>query len=159
MTTVLFLDMMIPPYSIFSNFQYLWCCIAFTQGKPFRLPVWTNPLYVLTLIWTLLASLGQLFAPNVSWLSSVTAVIDLPTYNYRYILFGVIVGNFVAHWLYETVILALSDRQLNKSMAIVKRMIIREEDRLGNTSKYTSPEVGAGHIQNWNKEGVAPLLD
>lgn len=82
-----------------TNFQYLATCIAFSKGKPFRKPFYTNWLFTISIL--------VIFAFNC-----VVVLIDLPPkgfiywtflnllplenyYKYRYIAIGIVLNTIV----------------------------------------------------------------
>jgi cation-transporting P-type ATPase 13A2 len=79
--------------------QYLIVVIAFSVGKPFRTPMYSNPSLTLTLIFLILLNLLFLFYP-FGFIKSFLQLAYIPM-KFRFVLLGISIGNFLFSYLWE----------------------------------------------------------
>jgi len=93
-----------------ANFQIVVSCIAFSKSKPFRKPIWTNPLFFVSIILILAFDLWLLFSPANNplkeWLDLKPFTDQNGTQNdtYRYWIGLAVLINSAATLLVEFVI-------------------------------------------------------
>ena len=79
--------------------QYIICCLCFSISKPFRKPVWTNPLYFVSV--TLMAAYGIYLIFHLDdWSADTFALLPFPQ-KYRYKIMIAVALDAVASYLYE----------------------------------------------------------
>lgn len=79
--------------------QYLTCCLTFSIAKPFRKPIWRNPLFFVS-AFAMFGYQTYLFFYMDSWSRSTFGLLDIPS-HFRWYLFWLFVLNTVATYLYE----------------------------------------------------------
>ena len=79
--------------------QYLICCLTFSIAKPFRKPIWHNPLFLFSVI-IMLAYQTYLFFNIDDWSEDTFQILDIPDYFKSYLL-AVFLINSVLTYLYE----------------------------------------------------------
>ena len=84
---------------MFTCMQYLTCCLCLSIGKPFRMPFYTNPLYLLSAISMAVYQTYQMLVQD-SWSREVFALLSLPL-GYRIWIFGMVLLNSTCSYLFE----------------------------------------------------------
>ena len=83
------------------NFQYLTACVAFSVSRPFRLPVYTNTAFIVSLVLMIVFS-TMLVLWDHPWLLSVFVLReDRIPFRFRLAVLILIVGNFAVSMLAE----------------------------------------------------------
>jgi len=92
-----------------SNFQYIWTCVAFNIGRPFRVSIFTNRAFFFMictlsalcflLLWLLTTEVGSL-----SWFGKALQIEVLPN-NLRVQLVFVVIGNLLASLFAENLLI------------------------------------------------------
>jgi len=86
---------------LFSNFQYITSVFAYSVGKPFRQPFYTNIPYVVTLVLMTAVNLVLLLYPP-DFINEWFLMLDMPQ-DFRLLLLGLVVANTIAVLLAEWV--------------------------------------------------------
>lgn len=88
---------------LFSNFQYITSVFAYSVGKPFRQPFYTNLPYVITLVLMTAVNLVLLLCPPAK-VNDWFLMLDMPQ-QFRMILLGLVILNtlavLAAEWLHQ----------------------------------------------------------
>ena len=84
---------------LLTTMQYITCCLVFSISKPFRKPVYTNPLYLISV--SAMAAYGIYLIVNVdSWSASLFGLTQLPR-AYKWKLLIVVGLNSLASYIFE----------------------------------------------------------
>lgn len=79
--------------------QYVITCMCFSISKPFRKTIWTNPLYLVSLLAMIVYQTILLFRYD-SWSKETFALVDFPM-NYRFFLGGICIADLIVTFLFE----------------------------------------------------------
>lgn len=88
---------------IFSSFLYMSVSIAFSQGRPFRTPIYKNYLFVLSLLILLLFNLFVLFLAPQS-VNDFLMIRTIPDVNFELLLLIIAAAHFVVAVAFEMLI-------------------------------------------------------
>tara|TARA_B110000285_G_C14868801_1_gene488162 strand:- start:66 stop:560 length:495 start_codon:yes stop_codon:yes gene_type:complete len=81
---------------LLTTMQYITCCLVFSISKPFRKPVYTNPLYLVSV--SLMAAYGFYLIFYVdSWSGSLLGLTQLPWAYKRKLLIAVLLNSLVSY--------------------------------------------------------------
>jgi len=97
---------------LISCMQYITTCLCFSISKPFRKPIYTNPVYLVSVVLMIVLQVYlTLFFDNSTggWFG----LVNLPT-EFRYFLFGLIVINAGLSYGFEKFFIGWYSRQWNK---------------------------------------------
>lgn len=122
--------------------QYVSCCLAFSISKPFRKPVYTNPLYLVSV--TAMAAYGiyLLFFLD-EWSADTFALVELPE-SFRYRLAAVVAANSATTYIFEKVFIAWISEKYNSRKAAAAAS--RRADLLAAVLKDGTASKGASHL-------------
>lgn len=83
-------------YAVFSLsiFQYIAGAIAFSKGKPYRMPIYTNKLFSFVLIVTMIECVYLIVYP-AEWIQHEFEMKIPPTFDVRIAILGLAIGNLV----------------------------------------------------------------
>ncbi|XP_056398088.1 polyamine-transporting ATPase 13A2 isoform X2 [Hyla sarda] len=84
-----------------SGFQYLILCVVVSKGYPFRKPLYTNILFLVSLI-LLLAMMLWITIYPLKFILSLLNLKDISDYNFKFVLLGMVAVNFIAAFIVET---------------------------------------------------------
>lgn len=88
---------------LLTNFQYVFSAIAYSIGKPYRKPVWTNYPYYLSLLLLLFFNCYFVLLPP-AWIADILDIYFISTETRMLVLLVVLV-NFIICWLVERFII------------------------------------------------------
>lgn len=84
---------------LFTCMQYLTCCLCFSISKPFRKPIYTNPLFLISVaIMGVYQTYMLLFANDTN--KDLFHLVDIPE-SYRTKLFSLFILNTVVSYTFE----------------------------------------------------------
>lgn len=81
--------------------QYVICCLTFSIAKPFRKPIWQNPIFFIS-VYTMLIYQTYLFYNIDDWSSKNLNLLPIPDHFKKY-LFVLFLFNSVLTYTYEKV--------------------------------------------------------
>ena len=84
---------------LFTCMQYITCCLCFSISKPFRKPIWTNPLYLGSVIFMVVYQ-SYLILGYDSWNYDIFALVELPQ-EFKLRLFVLVILNTISSYVYE----------------------------------------------------------
>lgn len=114
-----------------TSMQYVMCCLCFSISKPFRKPIWTNPLFLISVICLIVFQAYFILSVD-EWTATLFGLVDLPA-KYKVKLTVMIVINSVLSYIYEKWFIAwLSVCWRNRSEG--KKSKTRGESLLPDTS-------------------------
>lgn len=90
-----------------SSFQYIFVCVAFNVGKPFRRSMFSNIPLTIYLVFSV-AMTSYLVIGPASWTNSIMQFMTDISTEHRLIVMGVVLGNLLATLVFEWLIAPLS---------------------------------------------------
>lgn len=123
-------------YSIFciSMFQYVIITIIFSQGKPYRNSIFTNKMFMLSLITFTLLSVYITVYPT-GWIIEALELKMPPVYNWRFMILALAVANFVTCIIIESLIMnCMLHRKINTTWENLKIYKALEQQMRKNSS-------------------------
>ena len=89
---------------LLSIMQYITCCLVFSISKPFRKPVYTNPLYLVSVIFMGLYGIYSIVHYD-SWTGDTFQLLDVPQ-EYRYKILVVSLLNSSCSYIFEKFVIS-----------------------------------------------------
>lgn len=113
-----------------SNFQYVVTCLAFSIAEPYRLPIWSNLPYFISIIAAFTINTMIVFWPDGGWPSKVFNLLPFATestnyYNYRYMVGIVTFVNCVLTYGAEKFIVNVLTRKADAKKKLTKELEFR----------------------------------
>ncbi|XP_066462433.1 polyamine-transporting ATPase 13A2 isoform X2 [Eleutherodactylus coqui] len=84
-----------------SGFQYLILAVVLSKGYPFRMPLYTNILFLIALL-LLLAMMLWITLYPLQFMLSILALKLISDFNFKFVLIGIVAVNFVLALIVET---------------------------------------------------------
>ncbi|XP_011496793.1 PREDICTED: probable cation-transporting ATPase 13A3 [Ceratosolen solmsi marchali] len=93
-------------YSVFclSTFQYAMIAIIFSQGKPYRKPIYTNKCLILSIIVLSIANIYITLYP-AQWIINLLELKMPPVYNWRFVIIALALINFLVCLAFESFVI------------------------------------------------------
>ena len=116
-----------------ANFQIVICCIAFSKSKPFRKPIYTNPLFFASIILVLIFDTYMLFAASnshfESWLDLKPFIASDGTedYTYRYWIGLAVIVNGILTLLVENFIVNVVAPRHDKKIRAQQKELLQQQ--------------------------------
>lgn len=98
--------------------QYVITCMCFSVSKPFRKAIWTNPLYLVSLLAMIVYQTILLFRYD-KWSEETFGLVEFPM-HYRKFLLGIVVANLVLTFMFERYFIGWFNRYWNKRKELQK---------------------------------------
>lgn len=130
-----------------SSFQYLIVAAAFSVGPPYRQPMYTNPMLMLSLVSLTLLSLYFLFVP-AGPIFDVLELVELPR-SFHWALLIIVTANWVLCLLFE----AFATAWLTSAIKALQRFIRRV--RRGERTKKHESKMYKAVVAEWQNDGQA----
>lgn len=125
--------------------QYVVCCLTFSIAKPFRKPIWRNPLFFCA-AFAMFAYQTYLFFYMDSWSKTTFGLLAIPDHFKRY-LFILFVANTAATYVYEKLFIGWFSRLHQARQTRLKRQEFEAQLDLGSETS-----VGSSTAKRSNKE-------
>ena len=93
---------------LFTTMQYTTTCLCFSISKPFRKPIYSNPLYFVSVI-LMLAYQSWLILAMDKWDGEIFATVSLPQ-DYRYWILSMVVINSACSYTFEKFVIGMFGR-------------------------------------------------
>jgi hypothetical protein len=93
--------------------QYITCCLCFSISKPFRKPIWTNPLYLGSVVFMLIYQ-NYLILGYDDWSYDLFGLVELPT-EFKIRLFVLCLINSLCSYVYEKFFIGWFNRYYQKN--------------------------------------------
>ena len=97
---------------LFTCMQYITCCLCFSISKPFRKPIWTNPLYLGSVVFMVVYQ-SYLIVGYDSWNYDLFDLVELPG-GFKLRLFFIVIFNSICSYLYEKFFIGWFNREYQK---------------------------------------------
>jgi cation-transporting ATPase 13A2 len=113
---------------IYTSLQNIITCLCFSISKPFRKPVWSNPLYLTSVILLLAYNVYLVFHFD-PWSQDFFTLVELPM-HYRILLFVAFLWNFFLSYVFEKFFVAWLYKwwiQSRKQIAETRRELIFDQ--------------------------------
>lgn len=91
--------------------QYIVCCLCFSIAKPFRKPIWTNPLFLVSVIAMAVFQLYLILYQD-KFDAELWGLTAIPK-SYKYELLYLVIANTLASYLFEKVFIGWFSRYYN----------------------------------------------
>ena len=129
-----------------SNFQYVVTCLSFSIAEPYRLPIWSNLPYFLSIITAFAINLMIVFWPDGGWPSHVFNLLPFAKdgtnyYEYRYMVGIVTLANCIITYGAEKFIVNVLTPKADAKKKIAKELEFRTRMEL-----YRNQVRGKEHI-------------
>ena len=98
-----------------SCIQYICCCLSFSIAKPFRKPIWTNPVYFVSVIFMLGFQIYLILGFD-SVTSKMFDLVEFPV-SYRHFLLAIVIANCVLTYMFEKIVISWFSRYWNQKQA------------------------------------------
>jgi len=79
---------------IISFFQYIWCSLACVSGRPYRLPLYTNYIYVIVLVLSTILTAYVSIWP-AAFIRNILEFATIPSYDFVLSLLAISLGNLL----------------------------------------------------------------
>lgn len=109
-------------YSVFcvSMFQYITMAIIFSRGKPYRKAIYTNHLFILSIIIMTIVGIYITIYP-ANWIINALQLIMPPVYDWRTIILAMALLNFLLCFLLESFVVEfLIEKRLKRKFHRIK---------------------------------------
>lgn len=92
-------------YSVFcvSMFQYIIVAIIYSRGKPYRKPIYTNVIFLASIVITTLVCVYITLIPS-KWIQNALQLMVPPVYNWRLVILLMAFCNLLVCWFNESFI-------------------------------------------------------
>lgn len=126
-------------YAVFavSLFQYITMTIAFSFGKPYRKPIYTNRYLIGSIVVTLGINIYLILWPT-DWLANAFDLI-MPPQEFRYVCLGLALANFVVSIVFEDLVVNL----------LLTNFVVKKEKK----NVYTGEEA----LETYTPMGISNL--
>ncbi|PWN36149.1 uncharacterized protein FA14DRAFT_111106, partial [Meira miltonrushii] len=130
-----------------SSFQYLIVAAAFSVGPPYRQPMYTNPMLMLSLGSLTVLSLYFLFVPSGP-IFDVLELVEMPR-SFHWALLIIVTANWALCLLFE----AFATAWLTSAIKALQRFIRRV--RRGERTKKHESKMYKAVVAEWQNDGQA----
>jgi len=118
---------------IISFFQYIWCSLACVSGRPYRLPLYTNYIYVIVLVLSTLLTVYVSIWP-AAFIRNILQLVATPNYEFVFFLGAMTLGNLFISMAVEKFLIPSN---------IMKRLssFVRQKKQYRNVYKHVFVEL------------------
>ncbi|KAI4490957.1 hypothetical protein M0802_010631 [Mischocyttarus mexicanus] len=138
-------------YSVFcvSMFQYITMVIIFSRGKPYRKPIYTNGIFIFSII-LLICVCTYITVYPAKWVINLLQLLLPPDYNWRIIILILALTNFFVCLIFETLII---------EYGIEKKLLPKMHHPKKSKKRYLKIEHELHNNLNWPKlDKELPIL-